>query len=342
MANFAILRAQKLKSGAAVYRSMKHSFREQETPNANPELLGQNEHFYAQNVKEGMAAFRARLPASYRKDAVQCIEYLMTASPEAMQGKSRQEQDAYLLDGLRWLRERHGAENVIYAGIHRDETTPHMYAYVVPIDASTGRLNAKKWLGGAKALSQMQTDFVRDVGAKHGLVRGIEHSKARHTRVQAFYAALEGHQKHMRIDAAELKPRTHEPQGLMERIGLVKRVETPEEVAARLTYTVREGYECAVTGAAGAREMARKAREYQDTATLHRTQKNLTEARLMALQSKFEPMLELEKVNPQAYGQLMERVGQAVEAMREQKEQERQKQAIERPRPKERDQGLEL
>lgn len=344
MANYAILRAQKLKSGAAVYRSMKHSFREQETPNAIPELLGKNEHFYAESVKDGMAAFRGRLPASYRKDAVQCIEYLMTASPEAMRGKSRQEQDAYLLDGLRWLRERHGAENVVYAGIHRDETTPHMYAYVVPIDASTGRLNAKKWLGGAKALSQMQTEFARDVGAKHGLVRGIERSKARHTRIQEFYAALEERQGHVTIAAEELKPRTHAPKGLMERIGLVRREETPEEIASRLNSKVRENYETAVTGAAGAREMRRKLEQYQANSDVLAREKNRTEVRLTALQWKFELISELERLRPDAYKQLMERVQLAVETIHEQKEQERrQEQATEKqPRSRDYGHGLEL
>ena len=36
---------------------------------------------------------------------------------------------------------------MVYAGVHRDESTPHMYAYVVPLDESTGRLNARRWLG---------------------------------------------------------------------------------------------------------------------------------------------------------------------------------------------------
>ena len=49
-----------------------------------------------------------------------------------------------------------GRKNVVYAGIHQDETTPHMYAYVVPRDPESGRLNAKRWLGRAKALRDMQ------------------------------------------------------------------------------------------------------------------------------------------------------------------------------------------
>ena len=61
---------RKLKSAVAVHRSMKHSFRAQDTPNADAELAHHNEHFGAHSVAEGMAAFRARLPESFRKDAV--------------------------------------------------------------------------------------------------------------------------------------------------------------------------------------------------------------------------------------------------------------------------------
>ena len=86
-----------------------------------------------------------------------------------MQGKPKSEQDAYFRDSLEWLKQRHGAENVVYAGIHQDETTPHMYAYVVPRDPESGRLNAKRWLGGAKALRDMQSEFAEQVGRQHGL-----------------------------------------------------------------------------------------------------------------------------------------------------------------------------
>ena len=47
MANFAILRVQKLKSAISVHRSLKHSFRAQETPNAIPEFTPNNTHIGA-------------------------------------------------------------------------------------------------------------------------------------------------------------------------------------------------------------------------------------------------------------------------------------------------------
>ena len=68
-----------------------------------------------------MAAFRARLPEKHRKDAVQCIKYLISASAESYQRKIEEEQDAYFRDALKWLQDRHGAENVVLAGVHRDE-----------------------------------------------------------------------------------------------------------------------------------------------------------------------------------------------------------------------------
>ena len=190
MAHYAILRVQKLKSAVAVHRSMKHAFREQDTPNADAERTPDNTHIGAQSVSEGMAAFRDRLPEKHRKDAVLAIEYLITASPEVMQSKERSSQDNYFRDALKWLQDKHGAANVVYAGIHRDETTPHMYAYVVPRVGE--KLNCRQFLGGAKALSQMQTDFAEQVGSKHDLERGLEGSRARHTAIGQYYGRVNG------------------------------------------------------------------------------------------------------------------------------------------------------
>lgn len=187
---YAILRTQKLKATGAVWRSLKHAFREQPTPNADPAKAAQNAHVGATSAAEAMQRVRDRLPEKRRKDAVLAIEYLITASPEAMQAKDGRAQTAYFDDALKWLRERHGAANVVYAGIHRDESTPHMYAYVVPLDEATGRLNARRWLGGSKALSEMQTDFAATVGARHGLERGIKGSRARHERVRRHYGLV--------------------------------------------------------------------------------------------------------------------------------------------------------
>jgi hypothetical protein len=180
---YAILRTAKLKSFGEIGGSLAHTFRERETHNADPALKLANEHWGAETGAGALAAIRAALPAKYRSDAVLCIEYFVGHSPEW-----RGDDTAYFRGALQWLRDRHGAENVISAHVHRDEKTPHLVAYVVPRDGD--KLNAKKWLGGKKTLSEMQTDFWQQVGRERGLERGIEGSIARHQTVKEYYSTI--------------------------------------------------------------------------------------------------------------------------------------------------------
>ena len=89
----------------------------------------------------------------------------------------------------KWLEKQYGSKNVVAVSIHRDETTPHLIAYVVPLDEATGKLNAKKWLGGRAKMSQMQSDFADQVRSL-GLERGVEGSKAKHTKIKEYYAKV--------------------------------------------------------------------------------------------------------------------------------------------------------
>lgn len=211
---YAILRTQKLKHAQAVRRSMAHALRAQDTPNADPARTGDNSASVA-SVDEALTRFNERLAAQakVRSNAVLAVEYLVTASPEDMRGKTRAQQDAFFADAKKWLDERHGPENVVAWGIHRDETTPHMYAVVVPID-DKGKLNCRHFLGGAKALNEMQTDFAQRVGQQHGLQRGIEGSKARHTSIQAYYARANAAFEPMpevKTPPAKLRPEPEKP-----------------------------------------------------------------------------------------------------------------------------------
>lgn len=193
MTEYAILRVKKLKSEVAILGSLRHTFREQPTPNADPDRLASNTLYGAESTAEAMKEFRSRLPEKVRKNAVLALEYLITASPEAMQGKSRSEQDSYLSDSLEWLREKHGSENVFCGAVHRDELTPHLAVYVMPKD-DAGKLNCRKFLGDRGALRQMQTDFADRVGKRHGLRRGVEGSKARHQTVSRFYSTIQNNE----------------------------------------------------------------------------------------------------------------------------------------------------
>lgn len=185
---YAILRTAKLKSFGEIGGSLSHNYRTRPTPNANPIRTPDNHHS-ASRPDLVMDGIKQRLPDKTRSNAVLCVEFLITASPEWDGWKNQEKEQEFFKRSVEWLEKRHGKENVIATSIHRDETTPHLIAYVVPID-SKGKLNAREFLGGRAKLSKMQTDFhekVKDLG----LERGLEGSKAEHKTVKEFYAELQ-------------------------------------------------------------------------------------------------------------------------------------------------------
>ena len=192
--SFAILRISKLKHFGNIGGSLAHNYRDRETHNADSDLSVMNEHSL-ENSEAVKNAITARLPEKRRSDAVLCIEHLITASPEWSGWGTNQERE-FFEKSKEWLKNKYGAENVIATTIHRDETTPHLVAYVVPLDEETGRLNCKKWLGGRAKISNMQTEFAKEV-KEFGLDRGVEGSKSRHTSIKEYYA---------KVNEAENKP----------------------------------------------------------------------------------------------------------------------------------------
>lgn len=203
--NYAILRTAKLKTMGNIGGSLAHSYRTIETPNADPNLTPKNYHSVAtpEAVKQ---AIKDRLPEKRRSDAVLCIEYLITASPEWEGWRSRKE-DEFFKRSAQWLIDKHGAENIAGMSIHRDISTPHLVAYVVPIDQK-GKLNCKDFLGGRAKLNKMQTDFANTV-ADLGLTRGKEGSKAKHTSIKEYYHDI-NHARDFNIETVSPKPEMFE------------------------------------------------------------------------------------------------------------------------------------
>ncbi|WP_352339602.1 MobV family relaxase [Psychrobacter sp. 16-MNA-CIBAN-0192] len=203
--NYAILRTVKLKTMGNIGGSLAHNYRKIETLNADPNRTPKNHHSVAtpEAVKQ---AIQNRLPEKRRADAVLCIEYLITASPE-WEGWGNDKEAEFFERASLWLSEKHGEENIAGMSIHRDISTPQLVAYVVPID-QRGNLNCKDFLGGRVKLSQMQTDFANAV-TDLGLTRGKEGSKAKHTSIKAYYHDI-NHARDFRITAEPPRPELFE------------------------------------------------------------------------------------------------------------------------------------
>lgn len=183
---YAIMRCKKIKGMGGVSAALKHCFRERETANADPNRTPDNEHYNALSTNEAMGKMRELLPEKRRKDAVLVVEYLCTASPEWWKQASSQEQDQFFRTSEQWLVNKYGRENIIAASIHRDETSPHLSAFVVPITKDK-RLSAKEFIGDRHKMSEDQTSFAEAMRPLR-LERGLEGSKAHHTTIREYYA----------------------------------------------------------------------------------------------------------------------------------------------------------
>lgn len=190
MTDYVILRHAKLKSFGEIGGSLDHTYRLIDTPNADLNRADLNEHDYKKKT-EVVAAIKNRIDQRVRERPgnVLCVEYLVTASPDWDGWGTSKEQEFFDLQKKRLIKQW-GADNVISTHIHRDETTPHLIAYIVPFDEDKKTLNCKKWLGERKNLHDQQTEAAQVV--QHlGLTRGIKYSKAKHIPKRQYYEITE-------------------------------------------------------------------------------------------------------------------------------------------------------
>ena len=115
--NYAILRTAKLKTMGNIGGSLAHNYRTIDTPNADPNRTPTNDHTVAtpEAVKQ---AIQDRLPEKRRSDAVLCVEYLITASPE-WDGWGTDKEDEFFERAGQWLYDKHGKENVAGMSLHK-------------------------------------------------------------------------------------------------------------------------------------------------------------------------------------------------------------------------------
>lgn len=130
-----------------------------------------------------------------RTDAVYAVEILLTASPEYFRpddpskyGEYQQDKlDGWMAASQKWLEDEYG-DRIVRAELHLDEATPHIHAYLVPVDAQ-GQLNCKKIFGGRAKMFAFQDSYA--AATKHlGLERGVKESIAEHTTVKEYYAIV--------------------------------------------------------------------------------------------------------------------------------------------------------
>lgn len=224
--HFAVMRAEKIRNTGVLVTRLKHATRELPPENAKPELRHLNSTLAGQEAASGVLGdFRKLWPAKRRKDAVLCVEYVMSASHEWWEQATDQQKTDFVHKSVEWLEAKYGAKNIVYAGLHRDEETPHLTVFVAPL--LDGKLNASKYIGNRAQMAEDQSTYAESL--KHlGIVRGIERSQAEHVTPSAFYARLKRAEQTARrsVDAYLQQAELPEPKlrDLASLAGFVKKV----------------------------------------------------------------------------------------------------------------------
>lgn len=181
---YAVVHMMKIKSGA-VGGIQSHNNREHE-PKTNPDVdMSRSEDNYdlipCDNYKRSIKEKLSNLvegSRAVRKDAVVVCNFIVTSDNETMDALGADRQREFFQDSVKWFSDRYGADRVLNATVHMDETTPHLHIGVMPI-TQDGRLSAKAIFTKTE-MKAIQTEFARDVGEKYGLERGVEGSERTH------------------------------------------------------------------------------------------------------------------------------------------------------------------
>lgn len=167
MSGAGFLRIKKLKGNGIVKKAAGHNKRsipsdEKIDPtrsNLNYALAGPTTATdVAQLAKDLMSA--AGLDA-IRKDAVRGVEVVFSLRP----GHGLDER-AYFTDCAEWTARYYGSV-IVSVDVHLDEAAPHCHLILLPL--VNGRMIGNKLLGYKKEMSEMQTQFHRDVASWYGL-----------------------------------------------------------------------------------------------------------------------------------------------------------------------------
>ena len=195
---YAIIRIAKLKK-SNIGGSGSHVSRSRPTLNADISKQADNTTLIHNNDRELPLGdvVAAKIAANHKKrkirpDAVHAVEFMLTASPEYFRPDKPSEYGAY--DPVRlsqwqsattqWLQREYG-DRIVRAQLHLDEATPHIHAYLVPLD-DRGQLNCRGIFGQRASMFALQDAYAAAMKPL-GIERGARNSQAKHTDVKKYY-----------------------------------------------------------------------------------------------------------------------------------------------------------
>ncbi len=197
--SLAICRIAKLKK-SNLAGSGTHVSRTRPTQNADPSVTPQNRSLISTDDRSPLqdlvsAKIALTHQGAVKSNAVHAVEFLLSASPEYFRPNKPTDYGAYdpacleawVQHNIKWLGDEYG-DRIVRAELHLDEATPHIHAYLVPIDAK-GQLNCRGIFGKRQNMCALQDSYAAAMEPL-GIERGIRGSKARHTDIDKYYTVV--------------------------------------------------------------------------------------------------------------------------------------------------------
>ena len=208
-----------------------------------------------------------------RKGQSRSLEIIFGGSPEALSSLSPEQLDQWAKDTIEWAKNEWGAENVMYAALHMDESTPHLHMIVVPIVKGISRRSASKAVQDRKKgierksycknpdklrlsandvytksrLYGYHTSYAKVVGKKYGLQRGIKAepgSVKKHQSSIEYNRALENETRLKENIITNLNDAISEREKIIQELA-VQESQTGAALSAKLKELESEAGECA-------------------------------------------------------------------------------------------------
>ena len=120
-----------------------------------------------------------------RKDAVLINEWIITSDRKFFENLSDEDTKKFFITAKEYFEENFGEENIRYATVHLDESTPHLHMGIVPFDKDK-KLSAKR-VFNREALRNVQEDLPKLLQEKgFDIERGLEGSDRKNLTVPEF------------------------------------------------------------------------------------------------------------------------------------------------------------
>ena len=206
-----VARMQKMKSGDLT-GSQKHNQREfknhtnknidSEKEHLNYDLVNQEKINYLEKANEIIDSQKVSNRAT-RKDAVLVNEWIITSNQEFFKDFDSEEIKRFFETSLEYFSEKFGTQNMAYAQVHLDETTPHMHLGIVPM--KDGRLSGKT-VFDRKTLREIQDDFPKFLQEHNfDIERGIEGSQRKNISNQTYKKIVAEAEKEAQKEIEKIK-----------------------------------------------------------------------------------------------------------------------------------------